>query len=94
MFFKLLGSSNFGAFFQLLPPVNSNVVTYPGKCLTFSLAEPRAHEVRAVSATLALMRGTALEDVLRAVDWRTDSTFIRHYLRQLDLPDTAIVLPS
>lgn len=43
----------------------------------------RAHEIRAVSASVAFQRNCALRDIIRAVGWRSDSTFARCYLRDL-----------
>lgn len=43
----------------------------------------RAHEVRAVSASAALARNCALKDILEAVSWKSDSVFVRCYLRDM-----------
>jgi integrase len=42
-----------------------------------------AHELRAISASLALYRGAALSDITKAVGWSSASTFGRFYLRHL-----------
>jgi len=43
----------------------------------------KAHALRALSASLALKRSVALEDILAAANWKTQSTFSSHYLRDL-----------
>jgi len=43
----------------------------------------KAHDLRALSASLALKRSVALEDILAAANWKTQSTFSSHYLRDL-----------
>lgn len=43
----------------------------------------RAHEVRAVSTSLALQRNCAVQDIIQAVGWRSNSTFARFYMRDL-----------
>ena len=42
----------------------------------------KAHELRAISASLALVRGVPLERILEAAYWRAESTFTSFYLRQ------------
>ena len=54
----------------------------------------RAHELRAIAASLALSRGASIQDVLDAVGWRSASTFITHYWRQVDLTQPSVALPS
>ena len=56
-------------------------------------AGSHAHEIRVIAASLALLRGTALADLLQAVGWRSESTFTPHYLRQLDAPSRPLALP-
>ena len=46
-----------------------------------------AHELRAIAASFAYLRGTRLQDLLQAVGWQSHSTFGRFYLRQLSLSD-------
>ncbi len=46
-------------------------------------ATPRAHEVRAIATSLALMRSVSMENILRAAFWRNESTFSRFYLRDM-----------
>ena len=48
----------------------------------------KAHEVRAVSASVALMRNCALKDILDAVSWKSDSVFARCYLRDMSAQRT------
>jgi hypothetical protein len=45
----------------------------------------RAHDVRAMSASLAFMRSVALEDIFQATSWRCHTTFTDFYLRDLSL---------
>ena len=43
----------------------------------------KAHEVRAYSASVALLRAVPLEDILKAACWKCHNTFTSHYLRDL-----------
>jgi hypothetical protein len=43
----------------------------------------RAHDVRAMAASLAFMRSVSLEDIFQATQWRCHTTFTDHYLRDL-----------
>jgi hypothetical protein len=45
----------------------------------------RAHEIRAVSTSVALDRNCSVKDIIAAVGWRSDSTFARFYLRDLSV---------
>ena len=42
---------------------------------------PRPHDIRAWSASLALANDVTLDDILKAAYWRSTGTFIRHYLK-------------
>lgn len=57
-----------------------------------------AHELRALSTSLAYDRGVALEDFVAAGIWRSHSTFRRHYFRDVssvsDLTVGAVVAGS
>ena len=53
------------------------VPTGPSGC------RPRAHQVRAMSASMALYKGVPLEDILQAAAWKTSNTFISSYLRDV-----------
>ena len=44
---------------------------------------PRAHDVRAVSTSMALFGGVPLEDILQAAAWRSSNTFISSYLKDI-----------
>ena len=44
----------------------------------------KAHEVRAISTSLALVRGVALHKVLQAAYWHSQTTFINYYLRDIE----------
>ena len=50
-----------------------------------TLYHVKAHDVRALSASLAWTNQTALEDVLAAAGWKTHTTFTSFYLRDLTL---------
>ena len=41
----------------------------------------KAHEVRAISASLALAKGATMQAILKAASWKNVSTFIDFYLR-------------
>ena len=43
----------------------------------------RAHEVRAVAASVALARNCSVKDIMEAVSWKSDSVFARCYLRDM-----------
>jgi hypothetical protein len=45
----------------------------------------RAHDVRAMAASLAFMRSVSLEDIFQATQWRCHSTFTDFYLRDLSI---------
>ena len=47
------------------------------------LSQPRVHEVRAWSTTLAAAQSSRLEEVLRAAYWRSPNVFISCYLRDV-----------
>ena len=44
---------------------------------------PRAHDVRAMSTSMALYGGVPLEDILQAAAWRSSNSFISSYLRDV-----------
>ena len=48
-----------------------------------SVLHPRAHEVRALSASLALVHNLPLEVILDSATWRSQNTFINQYLRDI-----------
>ena len=48
------------------------------------LDEAHAHEVRAISASLAYLNQVPLDNVLAAALWRSQGVFQRHYLRDLE----------
>ena len=52
-----------------------------------------AHEPRALSAPMALLRGVPLGELISAVEWASGSTFAQFYLRLLGLSEKD-VLPS
>ncbi|VDI32140.1 Hypothetical predicted protein [Mytilus galloprovincialis] len=43
----------------------------------------KAHDVRAISTSWALFNNASLEEVLSAGFWRTENSFISHYLQSL-----------
>ena len=48
-----------------------------------SLESVRAHEVRAISMSLALARGVSLQAIMKAAYWRSSATFLNFYLRDV-----------
>ncbi len=51
------------------------------------LLRARAHEVRAISTSMALFGNVAIEDILDQCRWTSSTTFTTHYLR--DMTDTS-----
>ena len=49
------------------------------------LHKVKAHDVRAMSASLAYLHSVALEDIMTAGCWSSHSTFTSHYLRDLSV---------
>ena len=45
----------------------------------------KAHDIRAMSASCALLRNVSLESIMGACGWRSHTTFTSHYLRDLTL---------
>ena len=52
----------------------------------FTLA--KAHDTRSVSASWALFKGVAAQDILEAASWKVESTFTAYYVRDV-LPGRA-----
>ena len=48
-----------------------------------SAAAPRAHSVRAYSASWAFAKGLSVREIMNTVSWRSDSTFTKIYLKDL-----------
>ena len=48
-----------------------------------SSSAPRAHSVRAYSASWAFAKGLSVKEIMNTVSWRTDTTFTKIYLRDL-----------
>jgi hypothetical protein len=44
---------------------------------------PRAHSVRAFSASWAFARGLSMKEIINTVSWRTDSTFTKTYMKDV-----------
>lgn len=44
---------------------------------------PRAHSVRAYSTSWAFARGLSIKEIINTVSWRTDTTFVKVYLRDV-----------
>lgn len=51
---------------------------------------PRAHEIRAIASSLAFDRNLATKEIIQAVGWRSQSTFGRFYLRDLNAQREAL----
>jgi integrase len=49
----------------------------------------RTHDIRGVGATLAFKGNPNMEDLLTAGSWKTDNTFLSHYLKDLSEVNTA-----
>ena len=49
------------------------------------LHKVKAHDVRAMSASLAFLRSVALDDIMAAASWSSHTTFTSHYLRDLSV---------
>ena len=48
----------------------------------------KAHEIRAVSTSLALAKGSTVQSILKAAAWKNVSTFIDFYLRDINMRRT------
>lgn len=46
-------------------------------------SRPKAHDVRAIAASLAFDRNIAVSEIIQAVGWKSSSTFGKFYLRDL-----------
>ena len=44
---------------------------------------PRAHSVRAYSASWAFAKGLSISDIINTVSWRTGTTFVKTYLKEV-----------
>lgn len=55
-------------------------------------SSPRAHQVRGIASTLAVLRSFGLSQVREAGQWASSRTFVDHYLRLplLDVPCVAL----
>ena len=49
----------------------------------FTSGNARAHQVRAMAASIALFRGVSLDEILSAAAWKTPTTFVAAYLRDV-----------
>lgn len=47
----------------------------------------RAHSTRAIAPTWALYNGATTKSILDAADWSSESTFVKHYLRDMEIPE-------
>ncbi len=50
----------------------------------------KAHEARALAASLALYNNVALEDILECCRWASTNTFMSHYLRNMSSTESSI----
>ena len=55
---------------------NSGAISSPGSA-------PRAHSVRAYSASWTFARGLSVKEIVNTVSWRTETTFMKVYMRDL-----------
>ena len=44
---------------------------------------PTAHSIRATSSSWAFARGLSIADIINTISWRSDSTFIKVYLKDI-----------
>lgn len=61
----------------------SQTVSHAYKLAQSDVPNPRAHEVRAIAASAAFLHSASLASIMEAAFWRSESTFIQHYLRDL-----------
>ena len=54
---------------------------YEGK-----ISKVKAHSTRAIGPSWAAYRGASVKSIMEMADWSRESTFIRFYLRDLDVP--------
>ena len=50
---------------------------------SLKVSKVKAHEVRAISASLAFKGGIALDDILNSCYWRSHGTFTNFYLKDV-----------
>ena len=43
----------------------------------------KAHELRAISTSIAELKGVPLNEIMRAAFWRSEGTFLKYYLRDV-----------
>ena len=61
----------------------SKMLMIPYLRILFTLSKPRAHELRAISASWAYMNYIPLEEIHKSAVWSSTSLFASHYLRDL-----------
>ena len=59
-------------------------------CDFLQIHNVKAHDLRALSTSLALKRSVAIEDILSAATWQTPNTLSSHYLRDLSFQSDAL----
>ena len=52
---------------------------------TLKVCKARVHDVRAVGTSLAFAHNLSIESVLEAAQWRSDSVFTGHYLKEVSI---------
>ena len=50
------------------------------------ISKVKAHSTRAIGPSWAAYRGASVKSIMEMADWSRESTFIRFYLRDLDVP--------
>ena len=50
------------------------------------ISKVNAHSTRAIGPSWAAYRGASVKSIMEMADWSRESTFIRFYLRDLDVP--------
>ena len=52
---------------------------------TLKVCKARVHDVRGVGTSLAFAHNLSIESVLEAAQWRSDSVFTGHYLKEVSI---------
>lgn len=66
------------------PTISSWIVKVVQMAYTDKNFKVRAHSTRAIAPSWALYNGASTKAIIEAADWATESTFVKHYLRDLD----------
>jgi hypothetical protein len=61
-----------------------NIIKYAYKMSKKSTGKIKGHQTRSIGPSWALFKGASLDQVLDAADWSSETTFIKHYLKNVD----------